>query len=359
MKEVGRTALRNPIRIACALIIAGALAFAMVPSAYGVTSAEKMAEAQKIKQQVDALTTEVEMAQEHYAQAAAKHDQLVVETKQAEERVQKADARVKELQSHLSTVANSMYRQGPASYISVLLGAKSFESFSATWDLLRQANDETANDIADVKVARAEATAARNELAAKEKAAAAEVAVMEQNKTAAEQNLAKQQQLLVGVEAEVALLQAAEAAERARDFAAKQAAAAARARRAAAGVKSVASSPASSERGAQVVAIAKQYLGSPYKWGAAGPNTFDCSGFTMYVYAKVGVSLPHYSGAQIKYGQRIAFADLQPGDLVFFGSPIHHVGIYVGGGQMIHAPHTGDVVKISAMHSDYAGASRP
>lgn len=103
-----------------------------------------------------------------------------------------------------------------------------------------------------------------------------------------------------------------------------------------------------------------RYLGAPYRWAAAGPNAFDCSGFTMFVYRQVGVSLPHSSRAQIGHGQRVSRGDLQPGDLVFFGSPIHHVGIYVGGGNYIHAPRTGDVVKISSMNrSGYAGACRP
>jgi cell wall-associated NlpC family hydrolase len=80
----------------------------------------------------------------------------------------------------------------------------------------------------------------------------------------------------------------------------------------------------------------------------------------MFVYRQVGVSLPHSSRAQIGYGERVSRSDLRPGDLVFFGSPIHHVGIYVGGGSYIHAPRTGDVVRISSMNrSGYAGACRP
>jgi cell wall-associated NlpC family hydrolase len=107
------------------------------------------------------------------------------------------------------------------------------------------------------------------------------------------------------------------------------------------------------------VSIAKRYLGAPYVWAASGPNSFDCSGLTMFVYRQVGVSLPHSSRAQIYSGQRVSRSDLQPGDLVFFGSPIHHVGIYVGGGMMLHAPHTGAVVRIDPMHSNFAGACRP
>jgi cell wall-associated NlpC family hydrolase len=78
----------------------------------------------------------------------------------------------------------------------------------------------------------------------------------------------------------------------------------------------------------------------------------------MYVYAQLGVSLPHYAASQYTYGTHVSRDQLEPGDLVFFGSPIHHVGIYVGNGDMINAPHTGAVVRIQPLNSDYAGATR-
>jgi cell wall-associated NlpC family hydrolase len=106
---------------------------------------------------------------------------------------------------------------------------------------------------------------------------------------------------------------------------------------------------------------AEQALGKPYEWAASGPDSFDCSGLTMWAYDHVGVSLPHSSAEQIGSGTRVSRSNLQPGDLVFFGSPIHHVGMYVGGGDFIEAPHTGAVVRISSLsnRSDYAGACRP
>ncbi len=105
-----------------------------------------------------------------------------------------------------------------------------------------------------------------------------------------------------------------------------------------------------------VVGIAMQYLGVPYVWGGSSPSGFDCSGFVAYVYAQVGVSLPHYSGAQWGYGVPVSRSDLQPGDLVFFDG-LGHVGIYVGGGQFIHAPHSGDVVKISSLGESWYAAT--
>jgi cell wall-associated NlpC family hydrolase len=119
-----------------------------------------------------------------------------------------------------------------------------------------------------------------------------------------------------------------------------------------------------SQRYSGVVAIAMQYLGVPYVWGGASPSGFDCSGFVMYVYAQVGISLPHYTVAQWSYPNSVSVprADLEPGDLVFFAG-LGHVGIYVGNGQFIHAPHTGDVVRIDSLSegwyaAEYDGAKR-
>jgi peptidoglycan DL-endopeptidase CwlO len=109
-----------------------------------------------------------------------------------------------------------------------------------------------------------------------------------------------------------------------------------------------------------VVAYASNFIGTPYAWGGNGPDTFDCSGFTSYVFRHFGISLPRTASGQQGVGVSVSKSDLQPGDLVFFGSPAHHVGIYVGNGCYIHSPKTGDVVKISSLasRSDYSGARR-
>ncbi|HEX2236633.1 MAG TPA: NlpC/P60 family protein, partial [Actinomycetota bacterium] len=118
--------------------------------------------------------------------------------------------------------------------------------------------------------------------------------------------------------------------------------------------------PAPNERAGIAVQAALDQVGDPYQWGAAGPDAFDCSGLTMYAWAQAGVSLPHNSGAQYAATPRVAASDLQPGDLLFFGSPIHHVGMYIGGGQMVAAPYTGSSVGVfPSSRSDFVGAGRP
>lgn len=126
---------------------------------------------------------------------------------------------------------------------------------------------------------------------------------------------------------------------------------------------------AAGPQAAHVVNLARQYLGTPYQWGGATPKGFDCSGLAKFIYARVGVNLPRTSEEQFNAGRAVNIQQLQPGDLVFFkgthgaANDVSHEGIYIGGGRFIHAPHTGDVVKISNLSDSYyqqhfAGARR-
>ena len=114
--------------------------------------------------------------------------------------------------------------------------------------------------------------------------------------------------------------------------------------------------PTTNKYGSTVVAAAYSKLGCPYVWGASGPNSFDCSGLVMWCYAQAGVSLDHYSGSQGQSGAIIPLSQAQPGDILWKSG---HVGIYIGNGQYIHAPQTGDVVKIASNVSRFTCAVRP
>lgn len=117
---------------------------------------------------------------------------------------------------------------------------------------------------------------------------------------------------------------------------------------------------APTQRAAQAVAYAYAALGKPYVWGATGPSSFDCSGLTQAAWQAAGVSLPRTTYTQINAGRRVSRGALAPGDLVFFYSGVSHVGIYVGGGRMIHAPHPGAPVRIAPVDEmPFAGAARP
>lgn len=112
--------------------------------------------------------------------------------------------------------------------------------------------------------------------------------------------------------------------------------------------------------GERAVGIARRYLGAPYAYGGASPGGFDCSGLVMYVYSKVGVSLPHHAASQYGLGRPVRYSALRPGDLVFF-SGLGHVGMFVGKGRFIDAPQSGDVVRVRPLAerlSSYVGARR-
>ena len=99
-------------------------------------------------------------------------------------------------------------------------------------------------------------------------------------------------------------------------------------------------------RGSIALKFALQQIGDIYVWAAAGPTRWDCSGLTLRAFQKAGVSLPHHSGSQFKYGKQVAYSNLKPGDLLFFGKPISHVSIYMGGGKMVQAPRAGKKVEV-------------
>jgi cell wall-associated NlpC family hydrolase len=258
--------------------------------------------------------------------------------------------------------------------LAVILGARSFRDAIDSLDTARRIADQDAVVLGQVRtfgsrVAREQRTLRegrheQTQLAAK----------LTSQRAAIEAQLGERRRLLSSIKDEIAQLQAEERGrqQRLRQQAETRVAAARAASRTqsppepeldVAAVTPDGVSVAPDTRHAHVVAIAMQYLGVPYRWGGASPETgFDCSGFVMYVYAQVGISLPHNAAMQYGYGVPVAKEDLQPGDLVFF-SDLGHDGIYLGGGQFIQAPRTGDVVKISSLSepwyaAGYVGARR-
>ena len=120
------------------------------------------------------------------------------------------------------------------------------------------------------------------------------------------------------------------------------------------------SEAAPSSRAAEAVAFAYRSLGLPYVWGATGPNAYDCSGLTQAAWRSAGVSLPRTTYTQVNAGTRVPESQLRPGDLVFFYSGLSHVGLYIGGGEMIHAPHPGAPVRVAPISEmPFAAATRP
>jgi cell wall-associated NlpC family hydrolase len=348
MERIGRTKRL----VAAVLVLALTLSVAPVLTpAFASPVSDKRAKAVAIKAKIDALADKAEIATEDWNRSKIEYDKWHGQVVAINARIGRNKARTGVLQTSLNTRAESMYRSGPLGLLDVLLGAASFDDFAVTWDLLNEMNKEEAAAVGELKVLRAEALVAQAELKTAEGKAKKVYDVMADRRASILDDEAQAKALLRGVEKQIAALTAADRARRAAD-----------ARASGGGGGGTGwnwGNPSRAPRSG-VVGIALRYLGRPYQWAASGPARFDCSGFTMFVYAQVGVSLPHSSAAQINSGARVSRANLQPGDLVFFGSPIHHVGMYIGGGKMVHSPHTGDVVSIDPIDGrGFVGGCRP
>jgi peptidoglycan DL-endopeptidase CwlO len=360
------------LTILTAILMAVSLATVNSASAEPPGIAAKRAQAQGVLAQINEIDSQLERAVESYNLANVQLDRIRGELKTNARHLVIAKSSLKNAQIHLSERLVALYvNGGDDSTIEVLLGAESLDDLLSRLDAVERVSDQDSRVLQDVTSFRAEVKLRKQKLTRAKVAQARVVAEKAQQRNAIEGQLADRQRMLASIKSEIESL---EAAERLRQ---ERLAAQARARLAAQQAAPVsepevvpdASEVSSSGPGVQletpapppshyggVVGIAMQYLGVPYVWGGASPSGFDCSGFIMYVYAQVGISLPHHAASQYAMGSPVSRDQLEPGDLVFFNG-LGHAGIYIGGGQFIHAPHTGDVVKISSLYDSWYAAT--
>lgn len=261
-------------------------------------------------------------------------------------------------------VAVELYKSGRAGTLEAVLSAESIAEMETRLDYLSSSERAHARIFESLSVDRAVLEGKIADLEEARAKAAAKERQLEGLRADIESKVADQRDEIGEL---TAAIERAERREAAREAAARQAAAdaAETTQSSAPSTSSLSSAPvpsvAAASPNAQVAVVAAlSQVGQPYSWGAAGPDSYDCSGLTMWAWGQAGVSLPHNSGMQYSATPRVAQSDLQPGDLLFFGSPIHHVGMYIGNGQMVESPYTGSQVRVgSAIRSDYVGAGRP
>jgi peptidoglycan DL-endopeptidase CwlO len=375
-----RVMRRQPLLLAflCAVVLLGA-----VPALADPTVAEKRAEAGQVLEQVQQLDASLAQVIQAYDLATERLNRVHQALRENGKNLAIARASLKRAQHRYAARLREIYTSGGGdSALDVLVGATSLD------DLLNRINTTSRIASADAQIVQ-QVQSFRNEVQKREarlkqarRSAASLVAERAAARHSVESQLAQRRQLLSSIRGQIAQLQAQERARQAelrRELQARLAAQEQQAREQALGntfsapapaestgssdpATSAPSTPVTAPSRGNVVAIAMRYLGVPYRWGGASPSTgFDCSGFTMYVYAQVGIALPHYTGSQYAMGVPVPRSQLQPGDLVFFDG-LGHEGLYVGNNQFIHAPHTGDVVKISSISgwyaSTYVGARR-
>jgi cell wall-associated NlpC family hydrolase len=309
---------------------------------------EKRAEADSVMGQIAAIDAELGHAVEAFNAAEIRLDGIKAEQKVNARRLEIARANFRRAQATLERRLVALYEADEQTALTVLLGASSIEELVSRVDAINRVSEQDARIVREVAAFRTEIRRREAEL----KRAATEqervVADLAARRASIQSKLAERRQLLSSIKDQIAAIQAAEARQQER----LQAQAEQRLSSGSSGGSSGGGGNPPPGQFGGVVGIAMQYLGVPYVWGGASPSGFDCSGFVLYVYAKVGVSLPHNAAMQFGYGSPVSRGNLQAGDLVFFNG-LGHNGIYIGGNQFIHAPHTGDVVKISSLTGWY------
>lgn len=311
--------------------------------------AKKQARLDALQAQLDELDAELEVATEQYNAANDKLTEMKKKLEVTQKDLENAQAAYEQQVVLLEQRIRVMYQGGTMDTIGLLLGSKSVADFverikflsmigekdATLAETLGNQRDTIQQSLLDLKDAKLQAEQLEFQL----KARRIEIQL----------RITERQQMLATAQGDLLQLLGQQSSSRQSEQAAllKEILSGA----AGVGITVDPGSPAET---------ALAYHGIPYVWAGADPSGFDCSGLVLYVFAQHGVILPHYSGAQFELGVPVPPADLKSGDVVFFGNPIHHVGMYLGNGYFIEAPHTGDFVKVSRLssRSDYAGARR-
>jgi cell wall-associated NlpC family hydrolase len=338
-----------------------ALCAAASASADPGSVAAKQAQAQQVLGQIDQIDQSLGAAVEQYNLANVHLRKIEGDLRENRRQLTLARSNLKIAQKSLAARLVTAYTSTQDnSTLSLLLGSTSFEDLLNRVETVNSTSSQDANIVHQVATSKAAIQRNRNALRDAHAEQQRVVAQKRAQRQHIQSQLAARRNLLSSIRGEIQRMKAAEAAQQRQLAAAAQSRLAGQTTPSVSGVGVGASTPEGSTIAPPnvhggVVGIAMQYLGVPYVWGGSSPRGFDCSGLVVYVFAQIGVSLPHSTYALWNVGSAVSRDQLQPGDLVFF-SGLGHMGIYIGGGQFIHAPHTGDVVKISSMSGYYASA---
>ncbi len=339
------------------LALVGLLASALAGGQFAAAApAPSLAEVQR---RVDALQHQAEQATEAYNETQAQLSSLQVRVYAAKTRLAQQKTVLTRTRAQLGQLAADLYRQGELSSLDLFLGDNPDSALTRA-GLVSTIGDRRAQLVQKYQQTQAQLAQDAAQVSAQEQSMAAANAKLRQQRTLITAKTAEAQAQLDRLKAsQRAALQRANRAQQRKSLSQALGRTVPAASGSPVGMScSAVGVQAPNGRVAAVLAFACAQLGDPYQWAASGPNSYDCSGLTMAAWRHGGVSLPHSSSQQAGYGTRIPISALRPGDLVFFYSPISHVGIYLGHGLMIHAPHTGDVVRVAAMYSSPVAAVR-
>ena len=344
----------HPARLAAVMAVVALALVAALPGSAGAQSdiASKRAQAEAARAEMARLGEELTPAIERYNQAVLELDQVEEDIAFNRKMIRVTKDNLRRTQAELHRKLEQSYRVGEPDLLASVLGLETLAEALAVTELFTRTQNQAGDLISGLQADRRSLNERQGKLDRQEARAKELRAQREAERAAIEQGIAEQQSLAAQEQAnqggggggdDIAIGGSADLGA------------------AAAVVEAIELPPTDGSIGAQAVSVAMQYLGTPYVWGGESPSGFDCSGLTKYAYAAVGVGLSHFTGAQWNEGVRVPADQLLPGDLVFYRPDLGHMGMYIGGGQYIHAPQTGDVDKISSMsdRSDYQGAVRP
>ena len=327
-------------------------------SAFASPADDAQAEANAALEKLNAYQAELDQASGDYQNAL--QEQLDAEAKvdEAQKQIEEKTTEIQGYQEKLGDRARDMYRSGSTTFLDVILGATSFEDFATTWNILEDMNQDDAQLVQQTKTAREELEAAKAEAEEQAKVASDKAEEAKQVADAADAKVSEMQSVYDSLSAEAAQLvqqeQAAEEAAQAQEV--EQAIESGNAGNNNGGSSNGGSSNGGSDKGngniyngssgnSSAVSRAYAEIGKPYSWGAVGPDAYDCSGLVSYC----------LTGSHSRLGTTGTFMEWprtsnpQPGDICVND---HHCGIYIGGGQMIHAPHSGSTVRVGPVSSD-------
>jgi cell wall-associated NlpC family hydrolase len=302
-----------------------------------------------VKQRVDRLYEQAEKASERYNAARDQLKASEVRLKALNADLTRQRHLVKDMRDEVATMVVEQYQGEGLSTASQVVFSSDAESFLDNLNAISSYNSQRSQVVREYGVQ-------LKQLKLRKSAADDQVAALTKTREVLKDEKAKIDDKAAKAKALLSKLKEKQRLELLR----QQRLAAARAAQAAPAVPAISAISADSGRGGAAVRYAMAQVGDAYVWGATGPSAYDCSGLTMMAWAQAGVGLPHSSSAQQGAGRRVAESDLKPGDLVFYYSPVHHVGMYIGNGMIVHAANPSSGVQVAGLHSmPYMGATRP